>query len=197
MPFLPFSPRARTWETIAIALRRLAQVPDGALIVPEQLAAKIGLHLVDAQFALQEFSEDDRQHLLGTASDNWSGGVFPQPLPDGKCICIINPNHPPKRNRITLMEEIVHKYRNHVPTGLREVLPGLRARTYDQTQEAEAYGVGAAVLLPWKTFYHMLDSGTEVAQMADAYEVTVELIKYRIKVTGASNLYRNRCLGHT
>jgi len=29
--------------------------------------------------------------------------------------------------------------------GLREVTPGLRTRTYNHAQEAEAYGVGAAV----------------------------------------------------
>jgi hypothetical protein len=91
------------------------------------------------------------------------------------------------------MEEIVHKHRNHVPTGLREVMTGLRARTYDQAQEAEAYGVGAAALLPWSTFYHMLAAGTPVVDIAENYDVTTPLVEYRIKITGATNLYRNRC----
>lgn len=193
MAFLPFSARARLWEPLAGALRRLAGVRDGDLLAPENLAAKVGLCLVDAGFALEGFCETDRHHLLVTASDRWSGGVLPLPLPDGRCICILNPNHPRRRNRITLMEEIVHKHRNHLPTGLREVMPGLRTRTYDHAQEAEAYGVGAAALLPWSTFYHMLDAGTPVVDIAETYDVTTPLVEYRIKITGATNLYRNRC----
>jgi hypothetical protein len=193
MTFLPFSAQARPWESTALALRRLARVADGELLDPEDLAAKVGLCLIDADFALAEFSEADRRHLLVTASDQWSGGVLPTPLPDGKCICILNPKHHRRRNRITLMEEIVHKYRNHVPTGLREIRPGLRTRTYNYAQEAEAYGVGAAALLPWSTFFHDLDGGTPIPDISEAYDVSTQLVEYRIKITGATNLYRNRC----
>lgn len=193
MTFLPFSAQARAWESIAIALRRLAGIRDGGLLDPEDLAAKVGLCLVDADVALEGFSETDKRYLLVTARDHWSGGVLPTPLPDGKCICILNPKHHRRRNRITLMEEIVHKYRNHVPTGLREVMPGLRTRTYDHAQEAEAYGVGAAALLPWSTFYHDLNAGTAIPDIAEAYDVSTQLVEYRIKITGATNLYRNRC----
>ena len=193
MAFLPFSKRARNWEPIATALRRIAGVHDGASLVPEDLADKVGLCLVDAHSALSGFSEADRRHLLVTARGRWSGGVLPLKLPDGRCICILNPTHPHRRNRITLMEEIVHTHRNHRPTGLREIMPGLRVRDYDQAQETEAYGIGAAALLPWSTFYHMLDQGTQVSAIADAYDVTTQLVEYRIKITGATNLYRNRC----
>lgn len=193
MAFLPFSQRARHWEPFAVTLRRLAGSRDGDLLNPEDLAEKVGLQLVDASFALEGFSEEDRQHLLVTARDRWSGGVLPHPLPNGKCVCILNPNHPRRRNRITLMEEIVHKHRNHVPTGLREIMPGLRARTYDRDQESEAYGVGAAALLPWSTFFHMINAGTHVADIAETYDVTTQLVEYRIKITGATNLYQSRC----
>jgi len=192
MAFLPFSIRAKEWEPIAVNLRRLAGARDGDALNPETLAGRVGLCLVNAEDALADFDQADRDHLLINAASNWSGGVFPQALPDGKFICILNPTHPPRRNRITLMEEIVHIYRRHVPTGLRTVLPGMRVRDYDKKQEMEAYGVGAAALLPWTSFYHALDAGTEIEQMAEDYDVTTELIKYRIKITGATNLYRNR-----
>jgi len=90
------------------------------------------------------------------------------------------------------MEEIVHIHRKHKPSGLRDVMPGLRVRDYHKDQETEAYGVGAAVLLPWSQFYHQLDAGRSVADMAEAFDVTEALIQYRIKVTAATNLYRNR-----
>lgn len=117
---------------------------------------------------------------------------MPEKLPNGKSICILNPNHPRRRNRITLMEEIVHIYRAHRPTGLRDVLPGLRVRDYNKNQEAEAYGVGAAVLLPWSQFFHDINNGQSVYDIAEGFDVTDALVEYRIKVTGATNLYRNR-----
>jgi IrrE N-terminal-like domain len=190
--FLPFSERAKQWEPIATGLRRLAGVSDGDLLAPERLASKVGLCLVDAHYALEDFSGADRHHLLVTASDRWSGGVLPCPLPDGNCVCILNPNHPRRRNRITLMEEIVHMHRKHLPTGLREVLPGLRVRSYDAGQEAEAYGVGAAALLPWSSFFHWINRGASIEEIAETYDVTTQLTEYRIKITGATNLYRNR-----
>jgi hypothetical protein len=177
---------------VAIALRRLACARDGENIDAKLLAEKVGLCLFDARCALKSFSQCDRDHLLITARDRWSGGVLPRPLPNGKMVCILNPTHHRRRNRITLMEEIVHVYQNHVSTGLRDVIPGLRVRNYNHLHEAEAYGVGAAVLLPWGSFYHALDAGNPVREIAEDYDVTVPLVEYRIKVTGASNLYRNR-----
>jgi hypothetical protein len=152
MPFLPFSERAKSWERIALELRRLAQLRNGEGADPEILADKVGLYLVDAHWAMEDFSAADCEHLMVTKCEAWSGGVLPKALPNGKYICILNPNHLRRRNRITLMEEVVHIYRSHIPTGLREFLPGLRVRDYDKNQEAEAYGVGAAVLLPWSQF---------------------------------------------
>lgn len=197
MAFLPFSQKAKVWEPIATQLRKLSGVRNGDLVDPVALAERVGLFLVDANDALEGFPQEDRDHLLVTVSDAWSGGVFPVPLPDGKYVCIINPNHPRRRNRITLMEEIVHIYRKHKPSGLRDVMPGLRVRDYHKDQETEAYGVGAAVLLPWSQFYHQLDAGMSVSEMAEAFDVTEALIQYRIKITAATNLYRNRLNRHS
>jgi hypothetical protein len=192
MAFLPFSEQGKLWEPIATDLRRLSGARIGELVDPAVLADRVGLHLVDANSALEGFSKADRDHLLVTASDSWSGGVFPKPLPNGKRVCIINPNHNRRRNRITLMEEVVHIHRKHKPSGLRDVLPGLRVRDYHKEHETEAYGVGVAVLLPWSQFYHQLDAGTPIAEIAEAFDVTEALVQYRIKITAATNLYRNR-----
>lgn len=192
MTFLPFSNRAKQWEIVANDLRRFIPSLNGSNIDPEQLAARVGLHLVDASVALSNFSREDRDYLLAYAKDQWSGGVLPKKLPNGKCICILNPMHPRRRNRITLMEEVVHVFRRHTPTGLREIAPGLKIRSYDPEQEAEAYGVGAAVLLPWTTFFRALNAGSPIEEMADMYDVTTQLVEYRIKVTGGTKLYCSR-----
>jgi hypothetical protein len=93
------------------------------------------------------------------------------------------------------MEEIVHIHQKHKPSGLRDVMPGLRSREYHTEQEMEAYGIGAAVLLPWGQIYRAIDAGTATVDIAEAFDVTEALVQYRIKITGATNLYRNRCQG--
>jgi hypothetical protein len=65
-------------------------------------------------------------------------------------------------------------------------------RGFDQGQEDEAYGVGAAALLPWKTFFHGLNDGRSANELAEEYDVTMDLVTYRIKITGAYPLYRSR-----
>ena len=106
--FLPFSNRAREWQQIANSLRRLSPPQNDLNVEPERLAGNVGLHLFDAAEALADFPEEDRHHLLVASAGSWSGGVLPVALPDGRYICILNPTHPPRRNRITLMEEVVH-----------------------------------------------------------------------------------------
>ena len=52
--------------------------------------------------------------------------------------------------------------------------------------------MGAAALLPWNTFFHRLDEGKTRLQIAEEYEVTKDLVRYRIQITGAFRLYQAR-----
>lgn len=190
--FLPFSEQAKQWEPHGLALRRLARASARVLLDPWKLAPLVGLCVMDGQVALEALPEEMRTHLCNEANDLWSGGVYPVPLPDGKCICILNPYHSRRRSKITLMEEIAHKHLEHSPSKVMPLGNGFRFRDYDKTQEKDAYGVGAAALLPWVTFFSAIDSGSTVEKMAEVYDVTPHLIEYRIKVTGAHRLYQSR-----
>jgi hypothetical protein len=90
------------------------------------------------------------------------------------------------------MEEIAHKHLGHKPTGLKFVRDGIRVRDYDRHQEQEAYGVGAAALIPWASFFPALNSGCTVTELAEQFEVSPDLIEYRIKVTGGFRIYQAR-----
>jgi hypothetical protein len=63
--------------------------------------------------------------------------------------------------------------------------------------ETQAYGVGAAALLPWHSFFHQINKGGTRAKIAAQYEVSEDLVEYRIKISGAHKLYqaRQRALG--
>jgi len=90
------------------------------------------------------------------------------------------------------MEEICHCYFGHQPTSLVVNEHGLLVRDYNKTQEAEAYGVGAAVLLPWVLFFPRLNAGADVEALSEEFNVTRQLVEYRIKICGATALFRSR-----
>jgi len=159
---------------------------------PWRLAPKVGLRVVDLAGVLTHLDKTERIHLLRTAERNWSGGVYPKCLPDGSQVCILNPNHSHRRQKITLMEEVTHVHLRHEPSVLTVRADGVQVREYVEEIEKEAYGVGAAALVPWDTLFPALNGGASVDDLSEAYDVTTELITYRIKITGAYRLYEAR-----
>lgn len=157
---------------------------------PFALAPKVALTLME--LAEVPIDEGLRSYLMNGAGDHWSGGVYPIPLPDGTYLCILNPTHDIKRRRITLMEEITHVFMRHAPTGVRKLAGGLAVRDYDIAQEREAYGIGAAALLPWVSFFRELNAGLSIEAIAVNYGISTALVSYRISITGATNLYKAR-----
>jgi hypothetical protein len=191
--FLPFSQRGKSWEPKALELRSLAGIGSNDLLDPWSLAPKVGLLVVDADDALLQSLDDElRMHLLGTGGTTWSGGVLPIALPDGKRICILNPTHTRGRHKSTLMEEIAHAHLTHQPTKLIFNGDSVRARDFNAAQEEEAFGIGAAALLPWHSFFHRIDQGNTRVEIAEEYEVSEDLVRYRIQITGAYRLYQAR-----
>jgi IrrE N-terminal-like domain len=158
---------------------------------PFALAPQVGLTVVkDCDF--EGLEEADRQEMERAGERSWSGGVYPTPLPDGSKLCILNPYQSERRRRITLMEEICHCYLAHRPTSLVVNSGGLLVRDFDKRQEEEAYGVGAAVLLPWVFLFPKLNQGTSVEELSEMFDVTKQLVEYRIKICGATSLFRAR-----
>lgn len=190
-PFVPFSAASKLWEPRAEELRSMIpSSPNGTLVFdPWQLAPKVGLRVVKCTFV--GLTKDESEYMQSLRGDHWSGGFVPTILPDGTYLCMLNPDQSRRRQRITLMEEIAHLFLGHSPTVL-SMSGQSRYRDFDKKQEQEAYGVGAAVLLPWRLFFPMLNGGDDFDKLSEAFDVTRELVQYRIKVCGASSLYTNR-----
>lgn len=191
---MPFSNRAKKWEPHAIKLRRMSNCVSNVLrFDPWKLAPAVGLRVAECNFA--GLTDEEKEHLQGAGKSCWSGGVYAHELPDGTRLCILNPLHSLQRNRITLMEEICHCYFKHQPTTLIISEDGLAVRDYKKSQEEEAYGVGAAVLMPWSLLFPKLNGGMTAEQMCSEFDVTLPLLEYRIRICGASALYKSRMLG--
>jgi hypothetical protein len=191
---LPSGEKWRDFELKALGLRDFARVPPAAPLNPFQLAKFANLIVVDFD-RIDGLSNAARQHLLGPAAEAWSGGVCSQSLPDGSRLVILNPSHGRTRTNATLMEEICHVFLGHTPNRLSVVSEDERGRTlhrdYRKADEEAAYAIGAAALVPFAALRRFVLSGKTAVGIARHFQVSRELVLYRLKVTRLWSIYKN------
>jgi len=180
--------KGRNYEVRALALRDFAGLKrDDERLDPFQLARYARLLVATFEQIEPFLTEETRAHLIGEGKDSWSGGASSQTLPDGTKLIILNPTHGPNRQNATLMEEISHVFLGHKPSKLaiknfsRDGRP--IAREYNAEIEEEAYSVGAAALVPYSALRRMINQGKTSREIARHFNVSRELVEYRIKVS--------------
>ena len=109
-------------------------------------------------------------------------------------LVILNPGHGKSRTNATLMEEICHVFLGHQPNRIGIVATDARgklaSRDYRKEDEEEAYGVGAAALVPFKTLRRFVYEGKTSQEIARHFHVSRELVEYRLKVTKLWRVYQ-------
>lgn len=181
---LPPGEKWRNFELKALALRDFARVKADRPLNPFDLARFANLIVLSFD-EVKGLSESAREHLLGSAAEKWSGGACS--LPNGMKLVILNPRHGRVRTNATLMEEICHVFLGHEPNRLSVVTKDDRgkvlARDYRKTDEEEAYGVGAAGLVPYAALKKSVLKGMTASEIASHFRVSRDLVEYRMKVT--------------
>lgn len=189
---LPRGQKWRTFELKALALRDFARVKPDSPLDPFILARFANL-LVISLDQVKELSDKARDHLLGSAANDWSGGACS--LPNGMKLVILNPTHGFARTNATLMEEICHVFLGHKPNRLSVVTKDERGRVlnrdYRKSDEEEAYGVGAAALVPFAALRMFVYADKSATEIARHFRVSKELVEYRLKVTHLWSDYKN------
>ncbi|MFN2492407.1 MAG: ImmA/IrrE family metallo-endopeptidase [Pyrinomonadaceae bacterium] len=190
---LPPGEKWQKFELQGLGFRDFARVGSSAPLDPFRLAKFANLLVVD--FAqIKGLSEKTEEHLLGPASEKWSGGACSRPLPDGRRIVLLNPNHGPMRTNATLMEEISHVFLGHQPNRLKIVAQDAHGRTtsrdYRKADEEEAYATGAAALVPFSALRKFVLEGKTTVEIGKHFRVSRELVEYRLKVTRLWAIYR-------
>ncbi|MEZ5429432.1 MAG: ImmA/IrrE family metallo-endopeptidase [Pyrinomonadaceae bacterium] len=190
---LPPTQKGRNYEIKAIGLREFAGLQsDEDRLNPFDLAHYANLLVASFEQIEPFLSEETKEHLLGTGRDKWSGGACSQTLRNGKKLIILNPTHGKNRQNATLMEEICHVFLGHKPSRLAIKNTNKQgkaiARDYHPEIEEEAYSVGAAALVPFSALRRMVDRGKTSREIARHFNVSRELVEYRIKV---SRLWRD------
>jgi hypothetical protein len=190
---LPPGEKWRQYELWALGLRDFARAREDAPLNPFALARFANLLVVDFD-QIEGLSPQAREHLLGSASEEWSGGACSRALPDGRKIIILNPKHGRQRKHATLMEEICHVFLGHTPNRLAIVATGKGravARDYEKADEESAYATGAAALVPFSSLRRFVLEGKSSVEIARHFRVSRELVQYRLKVTRLWSLYKS------
>jgi transcriptional regulator with XRE-family HTH domain len=130
--------------------------------------------------------------ILTTSHRNaWSAVTLPLDDSESSWLILLNSTHTRERQRATLMEEICHVLLGHHLTTISHV-EGQTFRDYNREQEQDAYGLGAAILIPKAALIKRIESGESAATIATHFGVSHELVEYRIKITGAWYPYQLR-----
>ncbi|HYV82183.1 MAG TPA: ImmA/IrrE family metallo-endopeptidase [Pyrinomonadaceae bacterium] len=177
----------------ALGLRDFARARVDQPLNPFELARFASLIVIRFE-QIEGLSETAREHLLGSASESWSGGACT--LPNGMKLVILNPTHGRSRTNATLMEEICHVFLGHQPNRLSIVTRDSRGkvmnRDYRKADEEEAYAVGAAALVPYASLKRMLLQGRTSTEIGLHFHVSTELVEYRMKVTRLWHEHKDR-----
>jgi hypothetical protein len=194
---LPPTQKGRNYEIKAIGLRDFAGLKSDEDLLNPFTLAKYAKLLVASFEQIEPFlSEESKAHLLGAGSDKWSGGACSQALQDGRKLIILNPTHGKNRQNATLMEEICHVFLGHKPSRLAVETKNKQgkviARDYHQEIEEEAYSVGAAALVPFSALRRMVNQGKTSREIARHFNVSRELVEYRIKVSRLWKVYSQK-----
>lgn len=184
------------YELRAQGLRDFARLKrDDEPLDPFQLALYSKLMVVDFE-QIENLSPETKEHLLGAGRDAWSGGTCSRPLPNGWRLIILNPQHGRQRINATLMEEVCHVFLGHNASQLNVVTQNkngkLSARSYNEADEEAAYAVGASALVPYTAVRRMVAEGKTSTQIARHFNVSRELVEYRIKVSRLWDEYKRR-----
>jgi len=193
----PPTQKGRHLETRGLALREFAGLKrDDERLDPFELAKYANLLVVSFD-QIEALSDAAREHLLGSGKDAWSGGAASHPLPDGRKLIILNPTHGRNRHAATLMEEISHLFLGHKPNELAvkndDGTTG-KARDYNHAIEEEAYGTGAAALIPYTALKRMVLEGKTIREIARNFGVSSALVEFRIKISRLWDDYKEHMI---
>jgi IrrE N-terminal-like domain len=191
----PPSFKGRQYEVRALGLRDFARVRGDEPLDPFALAHFAKLMVINFD-EIKGLSQETREHLLGEGANSWSGGTASRPLPNGWRLVILNPKHGAARNNATLMEEVCHVFLGHKANRLHIVAEDKNGKTvsrdYNEEDEEAAYAVGAAALVPFAALQRFVLKGKTSREIAQHFNVSRELVEYRMKVSRLWAEYKAR-----
>lgn len=180
----------KAWcERSAIAIRAELAIESHLPLNARQLAEHLGVSLITPR-ELPGLPADILSQLTNVDPQGWSAVSFTI----GNATTIIyNGRNSKGRQSSDIMHELSHVILNHEPSQIILSVDGeLAMRTYDGKQEDEANWLGWTLLLPRPALTHCVRMRMTMSQIAEAYEVSEQLVKFRRGMTGVDRQSRTR-----
>lgn len=169
-------------EKIAAKLRRELRLKPDAPLDLERLVAHIGVVVL----RLSDFAHDApraAELFAGTESGAFSAVT----LIDGDDRLIVhNDSHTEVRQASNVSHEVAHAILKHPPA---PPLNDLGCRNFDHRIEDEATWLGATLLVPEPATMRVARNGIPIVEGAAMYGVSLELMRWRLNMTGALKRY--------
>jgi hypothetical protein len=172
----------KTWcEKTALRYRRELRLQDVDPLDPRRLASSLGIDVWLAE-DVPGVDPDDLAVLLHEDPDSWSA-VTVQAA--GRRVVILNSAHSGGRPASDLTHELSHEILGHVAARVDVSEDGLLLLdSYDRQQEDEANWLTGCLLLPRDALLDTRRRGLSVAEIAEHYFVSADMVAYRLNVTG-------------
>lgn len=186
----PRAPHSRYIESLARADRRSLGCRFGEPIDPRKLVS-----LYDVNKII-ETHEEYKSYYGSSVREDFSGlecwsGVLVQFSHEH--IMLINPTHNKSRRTLTIAHEFGHLALSHKSVGIAnshaDDIAGGHMR-YSDEQELEAFEYGLSILLPYAPLLQMLRQNATLQSIARHYQVSVQALVMRMKLSSSWSLYR-------
>jgi transcriptional regulator with XRE-family HTH domain len=123
------------------------------------------------------------ERLSTEACDEWSAMSVPLDGSHEHWAVLLNDCHKIERQRVTLLEEVWHILLGHKLTKIAKVGEAY-GRTYDTTEEHDAYYLASATLLPREAVIAAVAERCSSEEIGRRFGTSAELVDYRIKRLG-------------
>ncbi|HXC78576.1 MAG TPA: ImmA/IrrE family metallo-endopeptidase [Candidatus Acidoferrum sp.] len=168
-------------KRLAIELREEIELDPLDPLDPWKLADLYGIDVYDLNNV--GCSADALSHFTITNPEVFSGALIP--LPTGAVI-LENPSHPVVRRRSTMAHELAHVLLEHAFSV--SLVNEKGCRNADRNQEDEAAELSGELLLPFEAAKRMARSKATDEAVADQFEVSTPLARWRLYSTGARKI---------
>lgn len=172
-------------EREAVRLRReLGLLPSARLNIYD-LAQHLETKVVSAErlIAVERLEELERLQAFA-----FSAATFDV---HGKPYIVTNPLRNEGRRTSDIAHELSHLLLKHDLTEIRE-LNGLPFRTCQPEEEEQATAMGGTLMLPRPLLLKSVSQGMSPEKIATAYNVTIEMARFRYNTTGVAKQIRRR-----
>jgi transcriptional regulator with XRE-family HTH domain len=123
------------------------------------------------------------RRLSTDSCDEWSAMSVPLNEAQDQWAVLLNDCHAVERQRVTLLEEVWHILLGHKLVKIAKVADAY-GRTYDTSEEHDAYYLASATLLPRSAVIKAVEKRETSIDIAKRFGTSPELVEYRIKRLG-------------